>query len=307
MWRLAIALFEIEGEQNVRTASDGPGRRGAPGREYRALPAMMRPDAVYQYPIWAVGSSLAVAAVFATIILELGVRHFVPAEFRRQHNDIAAAIFSIIGVTYAVLLAFVAMLAWDGFNKARAASYQEAVQVGDVFDAAAGLAEPARAKLIEGLTSYTRAVIAIEWPTQAEGKLVRAGDRYLDEMNRLMAGVKPASQADTNYHALLLQSLERLHDARQDRLLAAETAIPGIVWFVVFVGGTITIAFSSFLGTPNIHMHLGMCSLLALSGILVLLLIIALSNPFRGDFRVSTAPYDFVMSRLANPATPATQ
>jgi hypothetical protein len=39
------------------------------------------------------------------------------------------AIFSIIGVTYAVLLAFVAMLAWDGFNKAKAASHLEAVLV----------------------------------------------------------------------------------------------------------------------------------------------------------------------------------
>ena len=82
---------------------------------------MMRPDMVYQFPIWAVGLSLAILAVIGTILLELGVRYFVSAAFRRQHNDSAAAIFSIIGVTYAVLLPFVAMLAWDGFNKAKAA------------------------------------------------------------------------------------------------------------------------------------------------------------------------------------------
>ena len=64
---------------------------------------MMRPDMVYQFPIWAVGLSL-----IGTVLLELAVRHFVSAAFRRRHNDIAAAIFSIIGVTYAVLLAFVA-------------------------------------------------------------------------------------------------------------------------------------------------------------------------------------------------------
>src|SRR5271163_2816553 len=105
---------------------------------------MMRPDAVYQYPIWAVALSLMIAAVIATMLLEIGVRRFVSADFRRQHNEIAAAIFSIIGVTYAVLLAFVAMLAWDGFNKAKAASYREAVQVMDVFQAANGLSGPAR-------------------------------------------------------------------------------------------------------------------------------------------------------------------
>ena len=126
--------------------------------------------------------------------------------------------------------------------------------------------------------------------------MVRAGDRYLAELDRLAVGLEPTSHSDTNLHAMLLQSLTRLRDARQERLLAAETTIPGIVWFVVIVGGAITIAFASFLGSPSLHMHLGMCSFLAVSGVLVLVLIIALSNPFRGDFRVSTAPFDYVSS-----------
>lgn len=205
----------------------------------------MRPDMVYQFPIWAVGLSLAIAAVLGTILLELSVRHFVSAAFRQQHNDVAAAIFSIIGVTYAVLLAFVAMLAWEGFNKAKAASYSEAALVLDVVQMADGLAEPARGKLLDDMNRYTRAVIAVEWPAQAEGHVVRAGDRYLDDLQGLAIGLKPSSQADANFHALLLQSLMRLRDARQERLLAAESTIPGIVWIVVIVGGAITIAFSS--------------------------------------------------------------
>src|SRR6516165_10643896 len=126
------------------------------------------------------------------------------------------------------------------------------------------------------------------------------GDRFLDEVQRLVVSLKPASQADTNLHALLLESLTRLRDARQERLLAAETTVPGIVWLVVILGGAITIAFGSFLGAPSVLMHLSMCCLLAVSGVLVLVLIIALSNPFRGDFRVSTAPFDYVLSRFGD-------
>ncbi len=74
-----------------------------------------------------------------------------------------------------------------------------------------------------------------------------------------------------------------------------------IVWFVLIVGGAITIAFGSFLGSPSLRMHVGMCSLLAVSGVLVLVLIIALSNPFRGDFRVSTAPFDYALSQIEGP------
>ena len=114
---------------------------------------MMRADMVYQYPIWAVGLSLVITAVVATMLLEIAVRRFLSADFRRQHNDIAAAILSIIGVTYAVLLAFVATLAWEDFNKAKAASHSEAAVILDVFDAANGFANPARADLIAAITS----------------------------------------------------------------------------------------------------------------------------------------------------------
>src|SRR4029077_8783222 len=140
---------------------------------------MMHVDMVYRYPIWAVGFSLAIAAVIGTMLLEIGVRRIVSAEFRRQHNDVSAAIFSIIGVTYAVLLAFVATVAWEGFNKAKAASHLEAVLVLDVLQVADGFADPARAKLIDALNRYTTTVIATEWPAQAEGRVDRAADRYL--------------------------------------------------------------------------------------------------------------------------------
>jgi hypothetical protein len=260
---------------------------------------MMRADMVYQYPIWAVGLSLVIAAVVATMLLEIAVRRFVSAEFRRQHNDIAAAILSIIGVTYAVLLAFVATVAWEGFNKAKAASHSEAAVVLDVFEAADGFADTARADLTDRLRRYTRAVIANEWPAQAEGRVDRSGDTYLADLHRQAVGLRPADQANGNFHALLLQSLVRLHDAREERLLAAETTIPEIVWIVLIVGGTITIVFSSFLGAPSVRMHLAMCAMLAVSGVLVLVLIIALSNPFRGDFRVSTAPFYYVLARIS--------
>jgi hypothetical protein len=47
----------------------------------------------------------AIASVFGVVLLELCARRLLPIELRQRHNDVAAAIFSIIGVTYAVLLA----------------------------------------------------------------------------------------------------------------------------------------------------------------------------------------------------------
>src|SRR5215469_2912224 len=258
----------------------------------------MNPDMVYQYPIWAVGLLLVGAAVFGAVLLELCARRLLPIELRQRHNDVAAAIFSIIGVTYAVLLAFVAMLAWEGFNRAKAASYAEAARIGDVYNLSIGFSDAAKLSIQTQILGYARHVVAVEWPEQAEGHIVDRDAIYLNGLNKTAVELQPSSQADRDLLAPLRQSVERLWDARQERLLAAESNIPAIVWFVVIVGGALTVAFGSFLGAPSLRMQLAMSAMLAASGALVLILILALSNRFRGDFRVSTAPFDQVLSRM---------
>jgi membrane protease YdiL (CAAX protease family) len=103
---------------------------------------VMHPGMVYQYPLWWVALPLVGLAALGAMLLELVARGFLSLELRRRHNDVTAAIFSVIGVTFAVLLAFVAMLAWDGFNKAKAASYEEAALVLDVYNVSIGFADP---------------------------------------------------------------------------------------------------------------------------------------------------------------------
>jgi len=258
---------------------------------------VMSPDMVYQYPIWAVGLLLVGAAVFGAVLLELCARRLLPIELRQRHNDVAAAIFSIIGVTYAVLLAFVAMLAWEGFNRAKAASYAEAALIGDVYNLSAGFADPEKSSIRNQVSGYARHVVTVEWPQQAEGRMVDQDSMYLNGLNK-MALSRPSDEADRDLRPLLLQAIERLWDARQERLLAAQSTIPNIVWFVVIAGGALTVAFGSFLGAPSLRMQLAMSAVLAASGALVLILIIALSNPFRGDLRVSTAPFEHILSRM---------
>ena len=259
---------------------------------------VMQPGMVYHYPLWGVGLLLVSLAGLGAVFIELAARQFLSVELRRRHNDAAAAIFSIIGVTFAVLLAFVAMLAWEGFNKAKAASYAEAALVRDVYNVSAGLADPEMTSMRDDLIGYVETVVRVEWPAQAEGRTVDRGASYLERLNRTAVALKPSSVADGNLHAQLLQSLARLWDARQQRLLADETTIPAVVWIVTLVGGGLTIAFGSFLGVPSLGMHLAMSATLAVSGALVLILIIALSNPFRGDFRVSTQPFDQVLAQI---------
>ena len=259
---------------------------------------VMNTDMVYQYPIWAVGLLVVGAAMLGAVLSELCARRLLPNELRQRHNDVAAAMLSIIGVTYAVLLAFVAMLAWEGFNRAKAASYAEAALIGDVYNLSAGLVDSEKSAIRNEISRYARHVMTVEWPAQAERRMIDQNSIYLDGLNKMALSLHPSGQVDGNLHSLLVQAIEWLWDARQERLLAAQTTIPEIVWFVLIAGGALTVAFGSFLGAPSLRMQLAMSAVLAASGALVLILIIALSHPFRGDFRVSTAPFEQVLSRM---------
>lgn len=264
---------------------------------------MMQPGMVYDYPLWSVGLLLAGLAALGAMLLGLATRRFLALEFRRRHNDVGAAIFTVIGTTFAVLLAFVAMLAWEHFNEAKGASYAEAGSVLDVYNVAIGFADPAKSAMEDGIVGYLETVIRVEWPAQARGLTLDRGSAYLQKLNGMATGFKPAGVADGNLQAQLLQSLMRLSDARQSRLLAGDTAIPVVVWIVTIVGGVLTVGFAALLGFPSLGMHLVMSAALAVSGALVLILIIALSNPFRGDFRVSTRPFDQVLAHIQSSTT----
>jgi hypothetical protein len=264
---------------------------------------MMQPGMVYEYPLWGVGLLLVGVAALGAVLLGLATRQMLAVEFRRRHNDVAAAIFAVIGTTFAVLLAFIAMLTWEHFNEAKAASYAEAGSVLDVYNVSIGFADPERTSLHDGIVGYLETVVQVEWPAQARGLTTDRGSAYLFKLNEMAIGFKPSGVADGNLQAQLLQSLMRLWDARQARLLAADTGVPAVVWVVTVVGGALTVAFAALLGAPSLGMHLAMSAILAISGALVLILIVALSNPFRGDFRVSTYPFDQVLGQIQASAT----
>ena len=87
--------------------------------------------------------------------------------------------------------------------------------------------------------------------------MVDQDSSYLNALNELAIGLHPSSLADSDLHSLLLQTMQRLSDARQGRLLTAQSTIPNIVWFVLIAGGALTVAFATFLGAPSLRMHSG--------------------------------------------------
>ena len=74
------------------------------------------------------------------------VQRLVPPERREEHNDVAGFIFAVLGVAYAVLLAFVVIAVWQDYKAAQTNVESEAHELAGVYFLASRLPEPDRSR-----------------------------------------------------------------------------------------------------------------------------------------------------------------
>ena len=61
-------------------------------------------------PVWLLGVLLIVGMPAAAVGAQLGIRRTWPHLLEGEHNDVAGFIIAVVGVIYAVLLAFVVII-----------------------------------------------------------------------------------------------------------------------------------------------------------------------------------------------------
>ncbi len=255
---------------------------------------------VYDYPTWLYGLAIVLATVVAGMLAQAVLHRFLPVMFRDEHNSSVTAIFSIIGVTYAVLLAFVAMLTWEGFNRARAATFEEAGAVAELRRLSIALPVPLGEAVRDDLGAYVRSVVQVEWPAQTRGHVDASAERWLEALHAAIGEARLDGAGPAAVQAQFLAELGTLSAARQGRLLAVQPTVPTVVWVVVLVGGALLVGFSSLLGARSYALHMVMTGALCASGALVIVLIVSLDSPFRSDFRISPDAFS-MQSAVAGP------
>jgi len=246
---------------------------------------------IYNHPTWLVGSLIVGLFVLISCIGLVIVHRLVPVKTRRSHNDIVGFTIAVVGVVYAVLLAFIAVATWETFRKSDNVVADEASYVGDVFRNTIGVPDDLARKLRGHLNEYIDVVIHQEWPAQQEGRLEEAswqrGWDILADVHFDIARFRPANAGEAVLQGQLLRSLNRLYDARRGRLLAAAEHVTPVVWWIIALGAMLTVSFSYLFGPPNFKMHAIITGMLAASLAVVMVLIVALDYPFRGSLSVS--------------------
>jgi hypothetical protein len=232
-------------------------------------------------------AALPAVAVGAGLLL----RRRVGPEVLARHNEVAGFIYAVIGVVYAVLLGFTAIIVWEQFRNAQNGVEREANALADLYRNARAFPPDVREQVEVQLRAYVRLAVEKEWPAMAEDKPSPETWEAYNQLWRVHQEFKPQGDYERTWYAQSLQRLNELADRRRDRLLSARSGVPGVIWAVLLGAGAVTIGFSLLFGTQYAWAQTLMIAGLSLTIGVVLLSIVALDYPFAGASRVEPGAF----------------
>lgn len=232
------------------------------------------------------GAGLVVVGGFVTATLLLGylVGRIAPRAIREAHNDLAGFILAVIGVIYAVLLAFVTFGVWERYQQAEQRSFDEAGMLAVAYRDADVFAQGH--ELRAAIRAYAQAVITDEWPKMRRGEESQQADALIERIDRIVRSLPVTSEGRQDVHAQMLEAVNEAQNDRDARLSEDASGINGIMWAVLVAGAVLTVGFTFLFGFKHTAMQQIMTGSLGLLISLVLFLVVALNYPYRGTISV---------------------
>lgn len=229
------------------------------------------------------------------------LNHVWPNEKRREHTDQIGWQLSALGTTYAVILGFMLYAVWSTFGAADLNTDLEADALVNIYRIAEGLPDPQRSQLQRLAESYADAVINEEWPQMARGELPEESRALNREMWNTIMSLHSSSPTEIAAEDHALSELSVLTQCRRTRILQSKSQLPTILWWVLIVGGILTVASSCLFGSANSLLHALQVFAFSLLISLGLVAIADINRPFMGSIHVSTFAFTRAQANMKAP------
>jgi hypothetical protein len=258
-------------------------------------------ELLFSLPLWALAVVLNIWLMgFALVSLWVLRRWLLPS--LRINTDTAlffgAAAMQSGMVLYGLVAALTAVSVWQKYSDVSDIVSREATAINNLWRDLGGYPQREREAMQEILRGYTKQIIEEAWPAQQQGRVPRKGLEWMDRLQAQLFVFEPRSESQKLLHAETLGAYNRLIEARRQRLDAVNTALPGVMWFVLLPGAMGCLLLSLFFRLEDVRFQGILVAGLAGFVAMVLFVIIALDRPFRGAMAISADSYQLVHDQL---------
>lgn len=227
-----------------------------------------------------------IAAVGASMLGLFIVWRFVPRKALKMHNDLTGAIFGAVALAYTVLLAFVVVVSWQNFDRAKSYVEKEANCLVSLHRSAAAFSAPFSDELRGLIKDYAGIVVNEEWDMLARGRESMEAGKALRKIWGLYTNYEPKTEKEKIFFSESIPKLYDLREARRIRIVESRDGLQPVMWFILAFGALATVSFTFFFGSDIFSAHVVMASILAVVIALILLAVLCFEFPFTGGIKV---------------------
>jgi hypothetical protein len=224
--------------------------------------------------------------VLVAVVGLVVVQRLVPPDRREEHNDVAGFIYAVLGVAYAVLLAFMLIAVWQDYETAQTNVEGEANELAGVYFLASRLPQPEGTRSQDLARTYARVVVKEEWPMMERGQTSPRADSLVRQLSLELLEFDPRTEGEQVLYERGLTQLHDAADARRSRLLEVREGIPNLLWVALVVGGVITVCFTYLFGLKSNVAHALMVAALTLVICGILFTVGEFNCPFSGVIEI---------------------
>ncbi len=185
-----------------------------------------------------IAGACAVACGLMFAIHRLGTKDAFLADTTR-----GAGVYAVAGTAFAVLLAFVVLVAYESYNQGKAGAEKEADAAISLFRAAEFFPRDEHRPLQGELICYGRAVVSHDWPAMRDGHRSRLVDRWAFRLQNAYQGLAVRTLKEQAGFADILDLGNDRVEGRRERLDDATPVVTTPVWFILGLGAVVNIAF----------------------------------------------------------------
>jgi hypothetical protein len=257
---------------------------------------------IYDYPTWLMGLVFAFFFVATSLsglfLVRVRVSKWIHSEHRT--NELVGMALGSFSVLYGILLGLVAVGAYQNFSSISDLVTREASCLTGFYRDVSAFPEPYRDQLQADLRSYTRYTIDYGWPAQRQGHVTTGTTQRMTVLFNDLTSFEPTDRRSEIIFGEAFRQFNNLTEIRRARMAQVTTGIPAVLWWVVGIGAFLNIVLIWMLDM-EIHVHVILASVLSLFLGVVIFLVAAMDNPFRGEVSVSASALELVYQTYMKP------
>jgi hypothetical protein len=225
------------------------------------------------------------------IIVFAAVSALATGERAKSFQAVSPGLLPVLGVIFALFVAFTAAQVWSDNDRASAAVSREASALRAVMLLAAGLPPEQEGRLRDLIRGYVEQTVKVEWPMMARQKAsLKAAPATLAEALQLVVAMTPQGSGQQAAQREIIAALGAALDARRQRIIISQAEVNWVKWWSLYLQAICVVIAIAAVHCGN-RLASGIALGLFATGVAAsVLLIAAHDRPFTGQISIGPEP-----------------